>query len=103
MEDQLLETRNARKALFEFDKLGEHGVEIDLELGRDDKTFSFEVNESWPAFEYWESALLASQQQQLLDFYLLDRTFLDAVYEILSGSHIHRVLLSILRPLSIAQ
>jgi hypothetical protein len=46
MEDQLLETRNARKALFEFDKLGEHGVEIDLELGRDDKTFSFEVNES---------------------------------------------------------
>jgi hypothetical protein len=50
MEDQVLGIRTARKALFESDKLGEHGIEIDLELERADKAFFFEVKESRPAF-----------------------------------------------------
>lgn len=45
MERQYLEIRAGRKAIFESDKLGEHGVDIDLELDRVDEALHLDSTE----------------------------------------------------------
>ena len=45
MEEQRLEIRQARKALFDFDRNNEPGTDIDLELSRCDDLVCFDVHE----------------------------------------------------------